>query len=149
MSALPLVPNFVLAGAYLLTLVAGYMLVAGNSVFDPPAGIVYIVLITLPLLMEFKNIKDYEGDRADGIMTIPVLFGLERGKRIIAVLGVLAFLFLPLAYTARGAQLFAVGSALALWYAYAVVALPYREWRVFVALAAGVIVIACLGVFAS
>ena len=142
---LPLIPNFVLAGAYLMTLVAGYMLIAGNSVFDPPAGMVLMVLVALPLLMEFKNIKDYEGDRVDGIATIPVLFGLERGKRIIAVLGALAFLLLPFAYPARAAQLFAGGAALALWYVYAVIARPYREWRVFVALAAGVIVVAWLG----
>lgn len=143
---LPLIPNFVLAGAYLITLVAGYMLVAGNSVFDPPAGMVLMVLVALPLLIEFKNIKDYEGDRVDGIMTIPVLFGLDRGKRITAALGALAFLLLPFAYPARAAQLFAAGAALALWYAYATTAKPYREWRVFVALAAGVIVVAWLGI---
>ncbi|MEY4731500.1 MAG: hypothetical protein RL681_446 [Candidatus Parcubacteria bacterium] len=145
----PLLSNVVLAGAYCITMVAGYVLVARNNIFDFPSGIACLMLVSLPLLMEFKNIKDYEGDRADGVITIPVLFGLERGKRVIAGFGVLAFLLLPFVYPARFAQLFLVGSALALWYVYAVTVKPYREWRVFLVLSAGILIAAWLGIIGS
>jgi len=43
-----------------------------------------------------KDIKDYQGDKADKIYTIPVIFGLEEGKKVIGCLALAIFLLCPL-----------------------------------------------------
>lgn len=45
-----------------------------------------MLIVAFVLTTPFKDIKDYEGDSVDGIRTIPVIFGMERGKRIIGLL---------------------------------------------------------------
>ena len=57
-----------------------------------PASVFWLLFGILVLAVHVKDIKDVAGDKSAGIITIPVLFGLERGKRIIGIfiaLGVL------------------------------------------------------------
>lgn len=49
-----------------------------GSVLDFPFEIAFAMLVFYTLTTPFKDIKDYEGDKIDGIFTIPVLFGLEK-----------------------------------------------------------------------
>ena len=45
---------------------------------------------------QVKDIKDIEGDRVAGIMTLPTLYGPIWGPRIVGVLAALAYLILPI-----------------------------------------------------
>jgi 4-hydroxybenzoate polyprenyltransferase len=67
-----------------------------------PKYILATILLGFALGVNIKDIKDYEGDRADGIKTIPVVFGMEWGKRIIAVLAALALIIVALMTKFRG-----------------------------------------------
>jgi len=42
-----------------------------------------------------KDIKDYEGDRTQKIYTLPVIFGLEKGKTLIGLLLLFIYIFIP------------------------------------------------------
>ena len=56
------------------------------------------VLIAFTLGATVKDIKDYEGDKAGGIHTIPVIFGLEKGKKIIGFLIFTVFILCPILF---------------------------------------------------
>ncbi len=94
--AIPIIANLALAGAYLITLMSGYALVLPGSVLDFPFEIALAMLVFYTLATPFKDIKDYEGDKIDGIVTIPGIFGLERGKKIIGGMGIAGCLSVPL-----------------------------------------------------
>jgi 4-hydroxybenzoate polyprenyltransferase len=57
----------------------------------PTEYIIFFLLFTLAA--NFIDIKDYEGDKKEGIKTLPVLLGLETSKKLIAFLFILPFLF--------------------------------------------------------
>ncbi|MCX8092838.1 MAG: UbiA family prenyltransferase [Candidatus Goldbacteria bacterium] len=54
------------------------------------------MLIVLSLAFNVKDINDYAGDKKYGIKTIMTIFGFEKGKKIIAILAFLGYIFLPL-----------------------------------------------------
>jgi len=58
----------------------------------PIEYIIFFLLFTLAA--NFIDIKDYEGDKKEGIKTLPVLLGLEKSKKLIAFLFILPFLFI-------------------------------------------------------
>jgi len=94
----PLISHFVLAICYFLTMLAGYLILSSSSVYDFPGRVSLVFLISFALVANFKDIKDYKGDKADKVYTLPIIFGPKRGKLIIGFLGVVAFLLLPLVY---------------------------------------------------
>lgn len=97
LKAVPLVSNFVLSLTYLVTVLAGYLLVSPNGLAEFPNGAIAMILVTFTLATPFKDLKDVEGDRKVGVRTIPTIFGLEVGKRVVAALGFGGFCFVPVA----------------------------------------------------
>jgi 4-hydroxybenzoate polyprenyltransferase len=47
--------------------------------------IIFLLLIAYTISLPIKDFKDIEGDKKDGVRTIPVIFGEEKGRLIIAV----------------------------------------------------------------
>jgi len=43
-------------------------------------------------VIQFIDIKDYEGDKKEGIKTLPVVLGLKKSKRLIGAFFVLTYL---------------------------------------------------------
>lgn len=81
----------------LLILMAGFYFVAPvQKLSFFPKNILALILFGFTLGVNIKDIKDYEGDKADGIKTVPVVLGLRWGKRIIGALTVLALLTVAL-----------------------------------------------------
>lgn len=77
----------------LLVMLAGFYFISPIQKIDFfPKHVLAMTLVGFTLVASIKDIKDYEGDKADEIMTIPVIFGLVWGKRIIGALTVLALL---------------------------------------------------------
>lgn len=127
---IPFLSSFLLSFATLATLFAGFFFVDANKlVADMPIRAIAMVVVCLTLALNFKDIKDRAGDRADGIWTIPVLFGEKIGRRIVGAMLGAAFLAVPVIL---GAPLLMVPSAVAgvLGYAFCTVK-NYEEWRIF------------------
>jgi 4-hydroxybenzoate polyprenyltransferase len=94
----PILATFVLACASLTTIWGGFLLVKQNSIYNFPVKVILLVLVAFSLGFSAKDIKDYEGDKKDNVKTIPVIFGLERGKKIIGVLSFICFLLPPIIF---------------------------------------------------
>jgi 4-hydroxybenzoate polyprenyltransferase len=46
--------------------------------------VIFLLIITYTLSLPIKDFKDIEGDKKDGVRTIPVIFGEEKGRLIVA-----------------------------------------------------------------
>jgi geranylgeranylglycerol-phosphate geranylgeranyltransferase len=92
----PLVPSFLIGIASLATILAGFFFISIHKdlrVFSIPLASGIVVMATLAI--NVKDIKDIEGDKKDGVVTLPILFG-ERGIQAVALCFALSFLLVPL-----------------------------------------------------
>lgn len=88
--------------ALLMTMAGFYFVAPIQKLSFFPKNILALILFAFVLGVNIKDIKDYEGDRAEEIKTIPVVFGLEWGKRILGVMMALALIMVALATKFRG-----------------------------------------------
>lgn len=80
----PIIATFFSALASITVILIGYSLFAGDDNIKLfPWRIIILMLVALTLSLPIKDFKDIVGDKADGVWTIPVLFGMEMGKIII------------------------------------------------------------------
>jgi len=93
----PLIATFLLSLSALFTVLAGFVLSPQYTVLDFPKKIILFILTVFTFGFMAKDIKDYEGDRADNVYTIPVIFGERKGKIIIGALTAIA-LFCPVIF---------------------------------------------------
>ncbi len=54
------------------------------------------IFVTFSLAANIKDLKDYEKDKKEGIKTLPVLLGKERGLKIVAALTSASFIIAPM-----------------------------------------------------
>ena len=95
----PIVTTLVIASGILLAILTGYMLFSEHqSLIDFPINITFLILAFFTLVSTVKDLKDYEGDKANEVYTIPTLFGLKRSKIIIGILVFVSFLLFPLLF---------------------------------------------------
>jgi 4-hydroxybenzoate polyprenyltransferase len=77
----PLIATFLSALALTLLFSSGFMLLAdGQNITRLPHQVFWLLIIAFTISLPIKDLKDIEGDRANGIFTIPVLLG-EAGAR--------------------------------------------------------------------
>lgn len=67
----------------LILVMIGYFLIAGN--LNIPGNIIAFFLIGFTAVLNFIDIKDYEGDKQENIKTLPVVLGLKRSKMLIGL----------------------------------------------------------------
>ena len=92
---LPLVPSFLIGVACLSTILAGYFFISTNKeVQSFPIFLSIGIVVMVTLAINFKDVKDVEGDKANGIMTIPNLFP-RYGVQIVAGLFAISILLVP------------------------------------------------------
>ena len=85
--------SFLISLAALSAVLAGFFLISTDKTITAfPFSLVMVIIILFTAVTNIRDIKDIDGDRADGIQTIPVLLGLKKSKKIIA--GVITFFFL-------------------------------------------------------
>ena len=70
---------------------AGY-LIFKNNLESYPAVFICFFLIVLTLVINFIDLKDFDGDKADNIKTIPVVFGLKKAKIICGIFYILTYI---------------------------------------------------------
>jgi len=93
---LPLVPSFLIGVACLATVLSGYFFI--STIKEIQAFPIFLsvgIVIMVTLAINFKDIKDIEGDRLSGIMTIPNLFP-RYGIKIVAILFSTSILLVPI-----------------------------------------------------
>jgi 4-hydroxybenzoate polyprenyltransferase len=84
-----------IACASLVMVVAGFVCTGERTWAQFPKPVAAFFLLTLTCGVNFKDIKDFEGDRRDGIWTLVTWLGLRRGKMATAILAAISFLSAP------------------------------------------------------
>ncbi len=80
---IPLFSKFMIAFTSLLFMMLGFIMVCYNLRFFP-VEFIYFILLGLSLAINFIDLKDYEGDLANNIKTIPTMLGLQKAKYLIS-----------------------------------------------------------------
>lgn len=121
----------IVAGNALLAVLAGFFLSSGTESLAafPPYIALGIFLIFL-LAENVKNMKDIAGDRAEGIVTLPVLLGERYGPHVVAALAALAFILTPFFFGLSEYTLLLAGICAFVAYLL-IVRKPFRELPVF------------------
>jgi 4-hydroxybenzoate polyprenyltransferase len=68
---------------------------SGPPTAEYPTGVALIILVCYNLAINTKDLKDYEGDKNSGVLTLPVLLGQRRGRIAIGALDFVAYLSVP------------------------------------------------------
>lgn len=101
----PLFSKLIIAFNTLACFLMGYLLSGGS--LNLPFNTVALALLALTATINFIDIKDYEGDKMAGIMTLPTLLGLKWSKRLIGLFFLLSY---SLSYFVIDEELFIVPS---------------------------------------
>ncbi|MCU0663015.1 MAG: UbiA family prenyltransferase [Myxococcota bacterium] len=81
----PVLSKLTIAVCTLAMLSAGYGIAGGNFT-ELPSSLIAFFLVPFTLAVNFIDLKDYDGDKAAGIRTLPVLIGMRPAQLIIAAL---------------------------------------------------------------
>lgn len=73
---------------------------AGGDIFDFPIKVTWYFLIFVTIAFNFIDIKDYEGDKQNGIKTLPAIMGLKTAKTILGGACFLAYALAARAFSA-------------------------------------------------
>jgi len=80
----PIVATFLSGIASLIIVFTGFALFSGEQNIQGLSWrIIWLLLITFTLSLPLKDFKDIEGDKKNGIWTMPVIFGEEKGRLIV------------------------------------------------------------------
>jgi 4-hydroxybenzoate polyprenyltransferase/Flp pilus assembly protein TadD len=93
----PLLATLALGCVSLLACLAGFTAFAEEramAVF--PVGLGWAIVLAFGLGFSAKDLKDVEGDRATGVLTLPVLLGPRAGRAAVAALVLFGYLVVPL-----------------------------------------------------
>ncbi|MCK4635722.1 MAG: UbiA family prenyltransferase [Candidatus Moranbacteria bacterium] len=83
---IPLVATFISALASMVIIFTGYlMIIPENNLQNFPLIIIYLLLITFTISLPIKDFKDIVGDKKNGVLTIPVIFGEKMARLIIGI----------------------------------------------------------------
>lgn len=95
-----------------------------------PFSLLVAIFIFHVVLFNIKDIKDFEGDRANGIKTIPTLLGLKKSKKLIAGVACFFFLLIPWYFHFSFLVIPSIITGLLFWYF--INEENYKEWKAFV-----------------
>jgi len=81
---------------FFVLLFLGYSFVSGTQKI--PVAIILFFLVAFTAVINFIDIKDYEGDKQAGIKTLPTMLGLKKSKLIIGLFFLVAYIIPPLLF---------------------------------------------------
>jgi 4-hydroxybenzoate polyprenyltransferase len=80
----PVIATFFSAIASIVVVFIGFSLFSGqDNIKLFPWRMILLLLFGLTLSLPIKDFKDIDGDKACGILTVPVLFGMETGRIVV------------------------------------------------------------------
>jgi 4-hydroxybenzoate polyprenyltransferase len=128
----PIVPSFLIGIACVFAFSIGFFTGMPHAEFaDIPRALIILIFCGYTLGATIRDLKDYEGDKAGGALTIPVLFGKKWGAIITGIafsssllLAPLLFNFFPIMFLFSAPVAF-----LGFWLT---VRSPYKEWPLFI-----------------
>lgn len=89
----PLIATLASSVASLVVLFIGFTLFSGDqNIHGLSWRIILLIIIALTLSLPIKDFKDIAGDEKYGVLTIPVIFGEEKGRLIVATSAFLSFM---------------------------------------------------------
>jgi len=112
-----IINSFLVGLACLSVIMAGFFLVSPDKhiiAFSP--GLALAIIIFFTAVTNIRDLKDVEGDRADGIKTLSILLGVERAKKLIAGTIGLFYLLIPWYFNIPWLIAPAVLSTILSWY---------------------------------
>ncbi|MFA7319289.1 MAG: UbiA family prenyltransferase [Parcubacteria group bacterium] len=81
----PFLATLISSFASLCILFLGYILVSSDQTLTGLSWrIIILLMLAYTISLPIKDFKDIEGDRADGVWTVPVIFGERKGRLIVA-----------------------------------------------------------------
>jgi 4-hydroxybenzoate polyprenyltransferase len=90
----PVVAGIVSALASLIFLFMGFVLIADQQELSSfPWRIFVLLFIAYFFVIPLKDLKDIEGDREDGVITLPTLFGVKKSRFILGSLVLASYFF--------------------------------------------------------
>lgn len=110
----PLVGTFAMGLALQMIIFAGFALIAPNHIthtYPYSWSEIFVALGIFALIAPIKDFKDVDGDRAHGVLTIPVLLG-PIGARIVIAIGIITLVFASLALFGAYSPLLLLGAFL-------------------------------------
>lgn len=125
---LPFVAKLIIGINSWVVALCGYGL-TGSPVMKFPWEWTVFILVPLSLAANFIDLKDVEGDRATGVATLPILFGVRRARGLIAA-ATLATYIMATALLAR-AWVYPLTAIAALTHVYLLYRKPYDERWIF------------------
>lgn len=88
------ISTFVSALASILIFFSGYILASpSEDLSGLPISIIVFLILAYTFSLPIKDFKDIEGDKADGVYTVPVIFGEYWGKIIVGSAIFISFLY--------------------------------------------------------
>lgn len=126
----PIVSTFLMSIVVLCATLSGFFLVSIDKTIESfPIFVAMGIIVIFTLQINFKDMKDIEGDTAQGIMTLPVIFK-KNGDKIVGICFALSFLLTPIFLSFYTLYIFAIPISI-LGY-FAITKKPYKENRVFI-----------------
>jgi 4-hydroxybenzoate polyprenyltransferase len=81
---IPILSSFIIASASLIIMMSGFLIFSQNqTLLQFPRKVILLILLVFTLAVNFKDIKDIEGDKKDRIITLLTLLGERKGKIIV------------------------------------------------------------------
>lgn len=122
--------SLLVALACLAATAAGYFILnPAAPLAEMPGRLAWLIVLAFALAANAKDLKDIEGDRQEGIATVPVLLGERRGFLAVSAMVMASFWLVPLVLGWPLLAVTAVPAGLLAWPV--VLKKPYREIRVF------------------
>jgi 4-hydroxybenzoate polyprenyltransferase len=81
---IPVISKLVIGANSIAACMMGYALFGGDPL-RVPSGYMWFFLVAFSLAAQLVDLKDIEGDKAGGIMTLPVLIGFDASRVLIAL----------------------------------------------------------------
>lgn len=89
----PFVSSLLIASTVALGVFAGYIFIAPDqSLKTFPKNLILLILLLFTLAVNTKDIKDEASDKKENVLTIPALFGEQKGKLILAILNAIGII---------------------------------------------------------
>ncbi len=84
---IPIIATFIASIASIVIISIGFLATSTNfSILKfLPTNIVLSLIIGYTLSLPIKDLKDLEGDKNDGVKTIPVIFGIKKARILIGI----------------------------------------------------------------
>lgn len=88
---IPFLSKFII-GINSFSVALGGFVLCGSKLIEFPLTWMFFILIPLALSANFIDLKDTEGDRLVGVKTLPVIFGENKAKIIIAISTIITYI---------------------------------------------------------